>query len=103
MSSKNISIDPKALTISARLYIDKVKPYSFVAFLIFVALIYGFVFLRIGSLKGAEPSQLEISSQVQAAQVPHINERAAAQLKSLQDNSVSVQALFNQARSNPFQ
>ena len=81
----------------------KLLPYSLLAFLVFVALLYGFVFLRINNLSSAQPTADAVSSQVKAAQLPHIDQTVVNQLQSLQDNSVSVQALFNQARSNPFQ
>ncbi|HTB49267.1 MAG TPA: hypothetical protein VK712_04250 [Verrucomicrobiae bacterium] len=83
--------------------LKKLRRYSVVIFLIFIALLYGFVLLRINSLSNTQPSPDAVSSQVQAAQTPHIDESVVKQLQSLQDNSVSVQALFNQARSNPFQ
>ncbi len=77
--------------------------YSLLFFTVFVALLYGFVLFRASSLAHTEPSQTDVTSRVQAAQVPHINESVVRQLKSLQDNSVNVQALFEEARSNPFQ
>ena len=80
-----------------------VRRYSYFIFLVFVALLYGFVMFRISSLGSEQPSSATVSSQVQAAQVPHIDKSVVKQLQSLQDNSVSVQSLFNQARSNPFQ
>lgn len=83
--------------------LQKVRRYSFVVFLVFVALLYSFILLRINSLSNAQPSSNAVSSQIQAARVPHIDQAVIKQLQSLQDNSVSVQSLFNQARSNPFQ
>jgi hypothetical protein len=79
------------------------RRYSFLIFLVFVAALYGFILFRVSSLDSEQPSTTAVSSQVQAAQIPHINQSVVNQLQSLQDNSVSVQALFNQARSNPFQ
>lgn len=80
----------------------RVSRYRFVLFLIFVALIYGFVVLRINSLSNAQPTDDAVNSQVQAARIPHIDQSVVNQLQSLQDNSVSVKSLFNQARANPF-
>jgi len=77
--------------------------YSIIFFLIFVALIYGFVFLHISSLNSTQPSDQAVSSQIKAAHVPHIDQSVVKQIQSLQDNSVSVQSLFDQARNNPFQ
>lgn len=79
------------------------KRYSLVLFIVFIALIYGFVLFRIKTLNDIQPSPDAIAAQVKAAQVPHIDETAIKQLQSLQDNSVNVQTLFNEARSNPFQ
>jgi hypothetical protein len=92
----------KALLNKANGLLDEAKKYSFLAFLIFVAILYGFVFFRINSLKNTEPSDSDVTSQVQAAHIPRIDQGLVKQLKSLQDNSVSVQTLFNDARNNPF-
>jgi len=100
MNTKDLSL--KAAISKASLLIEQSKQYSFLAFIIFVALLYGFVFLKIESYKNTEPSDSDVSSQVQAAHIPRINEELVKQLKSLQDNSVSVQTLFNEARNNPF-
>jgi len=77
--------------------------YTIVLFLLLIACVYGFVLLRISVLSSVQPSDSDISAQVQASPVPHIDPGAVQQIQALQDNSVSVQALFNQARSNPFQ
>ncbi|MEO7364632.1 MAG: hypothetical protein ABIV43_03985 [Candidatus Saccharimonadales bacterium] len=81
----------------------KAKHYSFIIFLVVVASIYGFIMFRITTLSNIHPSEEAISSQVNAAKIPKIDERVVAQLKSLQDNSVNVKSLFDQTRSNPFQ
>jgi hypothetical protein len=93
----------KSLNSSAQAQLKKVRPYSFLIFIVFIAAIYGFVFLRISSLHNVEPSPTAVSDQVKAAQIPHVDPAIVKQLESLQDNSVSVKALFDQARSNPFQ
>lgn len=83
--------------------IAKLGRYALLSFILFVAALYGFVLFRINSLSNLQPSNQDVSSKVKAAQVPHIDQAIVSQLKSLQDNSVSVQTLFDQARSNPFQ
>lgn len=79
------------------------RRYSFLIFIVFISLLYAFVVFRINSLVSAEPSTDAIAGHVTAAKVPKIDKAVVEQLESLQDNSVSVQALFDQARSNPFQ
>jgi hypothetical protein len=84
-------------------YTVKARRYSFVTFIVFVAVVYGFVLLRINSLRAAEPTPDQVSAQVRATRAPRIDENVVKQLKALEDNSVSVKALFDEARSNPFQ
>lgn len=105
MKDKNLSFDLNLKNIGDQLtgQLQLAKRYALPAFIVFAAIIYGFIFLRINTLANAEPSDSDVASQVQAARVPHIDETVVQQLKSLQDNSVSVQSLFNDARSNPFQ
>jgi len=79
------------------------RRYSLIIFIVFVASLYGFLVFRISTLSNAQPSQDAVSSQVKKAKVPHIDESVVKQLQSLEDNSVNVKTLFNQARNNPFQ
>ena len=81
----------------------KVQRYSLLLFVVFVGVLYAIIMLQINSLSNAQPSTSDIEKQVSAAKVPRIDPTVLTQLKSLQDNSVNVQALFNQARDNPFQ
>jgi hypothetical protein len=72
-------------------------------FCFFVAMIYAFVVYRVQILNASEPSQSDVTTQSQTASVPHIDPAVLHQLQLLQDNSVSVQTLFSESRSNPFQ
>lgn len=101
MSDKKLS--PKILYEQAGERLVKLRPYAFPAFLIFVGLVYGFLFLRVGTLVNTQPSDADVATQVKATKVPYIDEKVVDQLQSLQDNSVSVQSLFNEQRTNPFQ
>jgi len=95
--------DLRPLTAKVTQALEKAQRFSFPLFLGLVILLYGFILLRINSLSSLQPSAESINSQVKAAQVPHIDQKTVEQLESLQNNSVNVQALFNEARSNPFQ
>jgi hypothetical protein len=97
----NISL--RTLPAKVSPFVAKLKSYGLFVFLVFVAAVYGFVLLRINSLSHVQPTEQAVTSQVQASRVPHIDAAVVKQLESLQDNSVSVQALFDEARSNPFQ
>ncbi|MDB5170696.1 MAG: hypothetical protein JWO35_390 [Candidatus Saccharibacteria bacterium] len=99
---KKQSLDSKTIINRLVGYGGKVRPYSFVLFIVFVVGLYGFVLFKINALVSEQPTDDAVSSQVQAAKVPHFDKAVIGQLKSLQDNSVSVQALFEEARNNPF-
>lgn len=81
--------------------LGKLNRYAVVLFLLFVALVYGFLMLRIQSMQSVQPSNSPAPGTVVAT--PHIDPKVVDQLQKLQDNSVSVKSLFDQARSNPFQ
>ncbi|MEK7594371.1 MAG: hypothetical protein AAB436_01890 [Patescibacteria group bacterium] len=103
MSKKELDIKSMLDPTKLLEILDKLRGYSLIAFIALVVVLYGFIVLRIGTLSSAEPSETAISSHVQAAKVLHIDQTVVDQLQSLQDNSVSVKSLFNEARGNPFQ
>ena len=102
MSTKK-KLDVKAALDKATGRLQVVRRYSFLIFLVFVGGLYGFVLFQINNLNNTTPSSDAVNTQVKAAQIPRIDPSLLSQLQSLQDNSVSVNALFNQERSNPFQ
>jgi hypothetical protein len=94
--------DLKSLLSTANRDLAVARRFSVVGFIVFTALLYGFLFTRISDLSDAQPSSDSVTGQVQAAGVPHIDQAVVKQLESLHDNSVNVRTLFNEARSNPF-
>lgn len=84
-------------------FMQRAKRYAPLLFAALLVGIYGFLVYRVQVLNASEPSSADVASQSKTAQVPHIDQKVIEQLQQLQDNSVSVQTLFDQARSNPFQ
>jgi hypothetical protein len=80
----------------------RLRPYSLLIFVVFVGILYGFVLLRLNTLSNATPSNDVVNKQVKASAVPHIDRAVVDKIQNLQDNSVSVRTLFEQARNNPF-
>lgn len=66
-----------------------------------LAVVYGFIIWRISVLSQA-PASIDTGSQASSAAAPHIDQATVNKIEQLQDNSVSVKALFDQARQNPF-
>lgn len=99
MKNFNLSdLQDKALEL-----VEKAKHYTALLFCVFIAILYGFVVYRVQVLNASEPDPTDVTKQSQTASVPHIDPKVLNQLQQLQDNSVTVQTLFNDGRSNPFQ
>jgi hypothetical protein len=67
-------------------------------FLLLVVAVYGFVAWRISVLQNAQPSS--VSSQIQST--TQVDQATINKIQQLQNSSANVNALFNQARQNPF-
>lgn len=99
--SKDIHLNLKDLPQALGRLGHKLLNIAPILFVVVVALLYGFLLLRIMMLSNSQPEASSVSSEV-AKLSPHIDQKSADQLQTLEDNSVNVQTLFNQARNNPF-
>ena len=95
--------DLKALPEKLSFVVEASKKYLPLLFCLLLLLVYGFLAYRINVFSNQAPSVNDINTQSRTSQVPHIDQATLTQLKNLQDNSVNVKSLFNDARSNPFQ
>ncbi|MGH7233938.1 MAG: hypothetical protein ACREF7_00630 [Candidatus Saccharimonadales bacterium] len=77
--------------------------YLWLVFIVLIALIYGYVLIKINGFLNTAPSSSAIAKNLKTSDSPVINQNVVNELSQLQNNSVSVQSLFNQTRSNPFQ
>jgi hypothetical protein len=83
-------------------YLHLARRYAAVVLLVFLSCIYGFLAWRILVLSQAQPDASAVSSELKTVGVPKVDEDVVSKMQKLEDNSVSVQTLFDQARSNPF-
>lgn len=74
-----------------------------VIFIVFLVAIYGFLAWRIMQLMEATPSSSDVSAQLQTVGIPKVDPTVVQKMEDLKDNNISVQTLFDNARSNPFQ
>jgi hypothetical protein len=100
-ANKNINLNLKDLPAALGRLGHKFMVIAPLAFFVLVGLLYGFLLLRIGLLSNIQPDSADVSKEVSSL-TPHIDQKAAAQLQGLEDNSVNVKTLFNDARNNPF-
>ncbi len=82
--------------------LTKLKQYLWVFLLLFFIILYSYTLLNISSDKTKQPTQAQISKYLQTATQTNINPKVVKKLEDMQNNSISVKALFNQARQNPF-
>jgi hypothetical protein len=88
---------------STQSLLTKLSHIKLLIFVLLVVGVYGYVILTISSLTNAQPSEEQITELSSPLKSAKIDDKLIKQLQQLQDNSVSVKALFNEARSNPFQ
>ena len=81
----------------------KLRPYVGVILFLFFAAVYGYIVLKINSYSNPVIDESDVISEAKASPTPRIDETAAQKLESLKDNSVNVQTLFDESRTNPFQ
>jgi hypothetical protein len=100
MKNKDIKLNVNGIPGALKGYLSKVNAYRVFIFFLFVAGVYGYIVWRINvfSSAPADPSQ----EAAQTAKQPHIDAATVEKITSLQDHSVSVQSLFDNARQNPF-
>lgn len=84
-------------------YLHTLHRYAPLMLIIFLVGIYGFLSWRIITLTQARPSASAVSAELKTVGVPKVDEEVVRKMEQLEDNSVSVQTLFDDARSNPFQ
>lgn len=94
--------DKKSLTETLHVAIQSALRYSVVLFLLLLVAVYGFVAFKVYQAGAAEPTQDAINAGTQQTATPHIDPKVVSQMEGLQDRSVNVKTLFDQARSNPF-
>lgn len=97
-----MKIDLKKIPGKMQELFQKLKGYSVFIFIVSILLIFSFLVFRINMLTRIEPSDDAVSEKLQTVKRPKIDQDSIDKLQALQDNSVEVQTLFQQARNNPF-
>jgi hypothetical protein len=78
------------------------QKYLGLVFVVAMLGLYSFLVFRINSLTTAEPSDDAITEKLNTVQRPKVDEDIVSKVQNLEDNSVEVKALFQDARDNPF-
>ena len=83
--------------------LNNLKRYKVVIFALLMTGVYGYVIVNISSFANAQPTPEQVALQTSPIKSTKIDKKIVAQLQHLQDNSVNVKTLFDEARNNPFQ
>lgn len=90
-------------------FLTKLRPVQLFAkknkvFLIILTVlaIFGFIVFRISYFNALEPTESALDTQLQTSSRPRIDKAIVEKLVNLETENIQVQALFNQARENPF-
>ena len=95
ISTKNLKQAAEPVIVFAQRYI------RFIYFVAFTSVCI-FLVLQINRYASVEPTDDEVTEQLQTIQRPHIDADSINKIQQLQDQNVEVQTLFQDARDNPF-
>jgi len=82
----------------ARPLLKAIKPYRALLFFVMLAALYGYIIVKINSFNNVTAPDITTSTNSQV----HLDKNVISKIEDLQENSVSVKTLFDQARDNPF-
>ncbi len=97
------NILPPKLTNKANAAGAAANRYKVIIFVLLVVTVYGYIIITISSLSNVQPTPDQVNKISSPIKSAKIDKNIVMQLQRLQDNSVSVKALFDEARNNPFQ
>jgi hypothetical protein len=79
-----------------------VKRYMVLIFILALVSIYGFLVFNINTMVQKEPTEDAVQEKLNTVQRPKIDKQSLEKIQQLEDQNIDVQALFKQARDNPF-
>lgn len=83
-------------------YANKLKRYLPFLFILILLGLYAYLILQVNELTQAEADETEVLEQLHSTSRPQIDQQAIDRILELQDQNVQVEALFQEARDNPF-
>lgn len=87
---------------SLRPIVNLAKRFRFILFLGMFAVIYGYLLLTINQLTTATPTAADLDSETATVKRLRVDEAAVQSMLRLEEENIDIQALFEEARNNPF-
>lgn len=97
-----MKIDSKEILAKLQSYTLILRKYVVFIYVVVLMIIFSFFIFRINQINSAEPQDTQIEEKLQTVQRPKIDQTVLDKIEQLQGQNVEVQALFDQARNNPF-
>ena len=97
-----MNIDKDTLTIFTNKALALLQRHALFLGIAGFGLLYVYLILQISTLANKAPDETVVSKQYQAIPHPKIDKEVAKTIEGLESQNVNVQAIFNQARENPF-
>lgn len=97
------NLDLKTLATKLMPVLAWLRRYQVITFIVVLVSIYSLLVFRINLLVSKQPNDSDVTTQLKAVNPPKIDPAVISKIQQLQDNSVEIKTLFNQARDNPFQ
>lgn len=83
-------------------YITPLKRYGLVIAVAAIGATYGYLVLTAGQQADLRPSDQEIANELLGSTRPKLDDSSANKLLQLEAQNIEIQAIFNEARQNPF-
>ena len=98
-----MKIDLKNIPSLITAQLIKVKGYIGFIIIVVALLSYSFLIYQIRNYALDSPDDSMVTAELQALNIPKVDEEAIERIEQLESTNVEVKALFKEARSNPFQ
>lgn len=99
----NSNIDIQKIPQLVKMFLKNTLRHAKFIFAVIIILLAGFLIFEINVLINKEPTDEQISAQLETIKRPKIDQETINKIEQLEDHNVAVQSLFKNARDNPFQ
>lgn len=97
-----MNLDQDAIAIKLNQLLKLIQQHAFFLGILGFGILYGYIIVQISSITNEEPEQSQVTAQLETVPRPKLNKEDARTIQGLESQNVNVQAIFNQARENPF-
>lgn len=98
-----MNIDLKDVPAKLLSLLEKLKKYTLFICILAVLAIYVFLVLQIRHMASIEPSSADVTNKLNELNTPKLDQDAVNKIIQLEEQSIEIKTLFNEARQNPFQ